>query len=769
MKISQKTLHTISCSIKSEFAKVGFLTISSLLPLFNYAQWFPGGSGQWSPMPVGVGMPPGFLGTSYVLETLGDVRFWNGPGMPPSQDFIEFARPNGENGMTLMTSAGQRADIRFDGTTLKFLANNAGSPPSVLNGITVNTNGFVGLGNANAPYRLTLNDNNPSALFGGLLNTNSSGASLFVLKDNTGNITTSTGPMTFSTQNFALVAENITPPVDDIYIMNGGASFLGKPYGMLSTAYGDDVYDPVAIIGDASGETQLANIATGGKLWAHLAINTTGLDAVGNSQEADGVTQYAIGINASSSVISNNYNNLNAHSTAIIADASGSRNTRGVDVNAHAPAMTLPSGTLQSIYGIFSRAELTTQPDPSSFTNCVGVYANSSASTYNTGIDGEAFNSSSNNYIAYSNKGVYGSARDAHNNYAFDGGASSLTDITSTNYGVNCSASGGDANSTNYGVNTIAIGSDINAKNYGVYSAVSGGGTSSENYGIFCKVKKDNSGKNYGIWAEALPSGISTNNWAGWFNGDFYYTGAFKSSDKKLKENINDVTNAIEKIKQLKPRTYNFKQDAEFRGMALPKGEQIGFIAQEIETVFPILIKNAINPERKDSAGNILSSKVEFKAVDYISLIPVLTAGIIEQQKMIDDNRSQIDSLINLISVINNNNNSLNNNNMNSNRSSNQNTSIGNNDVNNVSVLYQNQPNPFSENTLISYYLITNTTTASIMIFDMNGTLFNTIPLHQFGKNSVQINAGILKAGMYYYSLIADDKVIDTKKMIIKN
>lgn len=71
---------------------------------------------------------------------------------------ITFSTPNGELGMGIAmgprnadgSTNGPRADIRFDGLTLKLVAHNYGGPPSSANGITVNTFGHVGIGRAYA-------------------------------------------------------------------------------------------------------------------------------------------------------------------------------------------------------------------------------------------------------------------------------------------------------------------------------------------------------------------------------------------------------------------------------------------------------------------------------------------------------------------------------------------------------------------------------------------------------------------------------------------
>ena len=82
--------------------------------------------------------------------------------------------------------------------------------------------------------------------------------------------------------------------------------------------------------------------------------------------------------------------------------------------------------------------------------------------------------------------------------------------------------------------------------------------------------------------------------------------------------------------------------------------------------------------------------------------------------------------------------------------------------------LGQNIPNPFNAATTIKYHLVNMNNNASILLFDMSGTLMKTYKLNDGNKDSeLQISAGELKAGMYYYSLVIDEKEIDTKKMIL--
>jgi hypothetical protein len=83
--------------------------------------------------------------------------------------------------------------------------------------------------------------------------------------------------------------------------------------------------------------------------------------------------------------------------------------------------------------------------------------------------------------------------------------------------------------------------------------------------------------------------------------GAFYVNGVCEfgcSSDERLKQNIEPLTGALDKILQLKGATYEWKDPAEHQNHT---GTQIGVIAQQVEKVFPQWV-------REDNKG--------FKTVD---------------------------------------------------------------------------------------------------------------------------------------------------------
>ena len=82
-------------------------------------------------------------------------------------------------------------------------------------------------------------------------------------------------------------------------------------------------------------------------------------------------------------------------------------------------------------------------------------------------------------------------------------------------------------------------------------------------------------------------------------------------------------------------------------------------------------------------------------------------------------------------------------------------------------ILYQNTPNPFSSNTEITCKLPETTKTAVVYIYNMQGAELKAFHLAKTGLNSITVYGSELSAGMYLYTLVADNEIIDTKRMIL--
>ena len=95
------------------------------------------------------------------------------------------------------------------------------------------------------------------------------------------------------------------------------------------------------------------------------------------------------------------------------------------------------------------------------------------------------------------------------------------------------------------------------------------------------------------------------------------------NSDRQLKKNILPLENSLDKIKNLKGVTFNWKDDA-------AEKTNIGFIAQEVEEVIPELVS---------------TNNDGIKSVSYTQMVSVLTEAMKTQQTMIENQQKMIESL----------------------------------------------------------------------------------------------------------------------------
>ena len=81
--------------------------------------------------------------------------------------------------------------------------------------------------------------------------------------------------------------------------------------------------------------------------------------------------------------------------------------------------------------------------------------------------------------------------------------------------------------------------------------------------------------------------------------------------------------------------------------------------------------------------------------------------------------------------------------------------------------LYQNVPNPFNQTTEIKFFIPEIVRKASLVIYDLQGKELRKMEINDRNEASVKIYAKEFAAGMYIYTLIADDSEVDSKRMIL--
>ncbi|MFT3702267.1 MAG: hypothetical protein QM802_07850 [Agriterribacter sp.] len=79
----------------------------------------------------------------------------------------------------------------------------------------------------------------------------------------------------------------------------------------------------------------------------------------------------------------------------------------------------------------------------------------------------------------------------------------------------------------------------------------------------------------------------------------------------------------------------------------------------------------------------------------------------------------------------------------------------------------QNSPNPFNNNTVISYRLMRKFFSAKIVVYDGIGKIRKQINIPAQGTGTLNIDGTGLAPGIYTYSLWIDGQLTDTRKMIL--
>lgn len=108
-------------------------------------------------------------------------------------------------------------------------------------------------------------------------------------------------------------------------------------------------------------------------------------------------------------------------------------------------------------------------------------------------------------------------------------------------------------------------------------------------------------------------------------NGDVVAYSTTVASDKTLKNNISNIEDPIEKVKQLNGVTFNWKKNDKESG---------GVIAQEVQQVLPSLVSKVTE----------LNGEGSHLAVDYNGIIGLLIETVKEQQNQIDDLKARIEA-----------------------------------------------------------------------------------------------------------------------------
>jgi len=145
-----------------------------------------------------------------------------------------------------------------------------------------------------------------------------------------------------------------------------------------------------------------------------------------------------------------------------------------------------------------------------------------------------------------------------------------------------------------------------------------GGTTTSQSYGLL--VKAGTSSSDYTMSVQS-----TSNTQYLYVRGDGYLfsSSSWSGSDRRLKENIINLDDGLNKVLALQPRKFDFIDGFK---------NEFGFIAQEVKEVIP-------------EAVSVYQEENEMLAIKMDFIIPHLTKAIQEQQTIIEDLKARIETL----------------------------------------------------------------------------------------------------------------------------
>ena len=230
-------------------------------------------------------------------------------------------------------------------------------------------------------------------------------------------------------------------------------------------------------------------------------------------------------------------------------------------------------------------------------------------------------------------------------------------------------------------------------------------------------------------------------------------TGQLVVSDARLKTiTKNNMDFGLDALMNLNVIEFEYNG----KGGTKANDRHIGLVAQELQKVAPSLVQEYTHVTyRPDSeAGLQYVGEEQFLEIRDSEIKYLLLNAIQDQQEIIVDQEERIadleNALVEIRGLLANNNTPIN---------------VAPSTAN-IATLGQNEPNPFSDRTSISYSIPEGSTDASLRIFSVTGQLIETVQITQTGSGKVQLDNANLTNGTYTYQLIVDGRIVDTNKMI---
>jgi hypothetical protein len=249
-------------------------------------------------------------------------------------------------------------------------------------------------------------------------------------------------------------------------------------------------------------------------------------------------------------------------------------------------------------------------------------------------------------------------------------------------------------------------------------------------------------------------------------------------SDGRYKKNIKEDVQGLKFINSLRPITYtvdmdglnsyfdkNRKHDEAYEKLKKerkPSEDEAskvvynGFIAQEVEAAAKKLNYNFSGVDKPKTDDGLYGIRYGDFVVPLVKAVQELSTEndeLKEKNATLEDRLSKLEAMMSAFV-------------QSGGQSSVNNQSVQLSSVD-VAALSQNVPNPFSHSTTINYVLPQQFSSAKIIVTDKTGKALKEVNLSGGGKGMLHVDASLLAAGAYQYSLYVNGRLIDSKQMVL--
>ncbi|MFK7799819.1 MAG: tail fiber domain-containing protein [Aureispira sp.] len=238
-------------------------------------------------------------------------------------------------------------------------------------------------------------------------------------------------------------------------------------------------------------------------------------------------------------------------------------------------------------------------------------------------------------------------------------------------------------------------------------------------------------------------------------------------SDGRFKNDVQEDVMGLKFINALRPVSYELDLAAIDEFLGVERGEQAkkttrkthqtGFIAQEVEATAQKLgfeqFSGVDAPKHDNDHYGLRYAEFVVPLVKSVQELSAQneaqTATIDELKALVQQQQAQINQLLGNTTTNSN--------------STNTNSTL----TSTAAQLYQNVPNPHKGQTQIKVFVPQTSGKAFLQVTDLSGKQLIFKDIATNGETVITLHTQALTAGMYLYSLVVDQEVVATKKMVI--